>query len=317
MKADRKPGMVVSVALALGGLWLPASATGGAEPELDPARVAWSRLVFAGQRSVGQVTTAVELKVLTGSDADADLVESPHPPAISPDGARVALMSAQVEAILPFKRKNWTGRTWFRPADGAALQRIRYKPGKDGSNKTFRYSEGGVYRIRAEPRGSREVRRGPERWTDVRASYYPYGASRGGCPTVSDPFVLLYVASAAALSGGDELSACVFNKKGLYRARLKAVGTERVRAHYVEGPGKRGRQVDREAVALKVLLRARPVPGSAGKLEAFEFMGFEGGVEILLDTESGIPLEIRGMLPEIGQLSFRLIEATVNRPLAE
>jgi len=90
-----------------------------------------------------------------------------------------------------------------------------------------------------------------------------------------------------------------------------------VRAHYVEGPGKQGRQVDREAVALKVLLRARPVPGSAGKLEAFEFMGFEGGVEILLDTESGIPLEIRGMLPEIGQLSFRLIEATVNRPLAE
>jgi len=317
MKAHQKPGMVFSVALAVGGLSIPAAATGGAEPELDPTGVAWSRLVFEGQRSVGRTTMAVELKALAVADAEADLVASPHPPAMSPDGGRAALMSAEIDAILPFKRKHWTGRTWFRPVDGAALQRIRYKPGKDGSNKTYRYSEGGVYRIRAEPRGSREARRGPERWTDVRESYYPYGAVREGCATVSDPFVLLYLVSAADLSVGDALSVCVFNKKGLYRATLKPVESERIKAHYVEGPGKRGNQVDREAVALKILLTAQPVPGSAGKLEGFEFLGLEGGVEILVDSESGLPLEIRGTLPEIGRLAFRLVEATVNRPLAE
>lgn len=317
MKAHRTPGMVFCVALVLGGSSIPAAATGGAEPELDPASVAWSRLVFEGQRSVGRATAALELKALTDDDAEVDLVESSHPPAISPNEAGAALMTAEVQAILPFKRKQWTGRIWFCPLDGVALQRIRYKPGKDGSNKTYRYSEAGVHRIRAEPRGSREARRGPERWTDLRKSFYPYGAAREGCPVVSDPFVLLYLVSAAGLSRGDELNVCVFNKKGLYRARLKAVGEERVRAHYVDGSGWRDRQVDGEAVALKILLTARPAPGSRGELEGFEFLGFEGGVEILMDMESGIPLEIRGTLPEIGPLAFMLIEATVTRPFAE
>jgi len=281
--------------------------------EIDDSQVAWRRLVLRASKLFARITLEIRLAAVPATEAVVSLVPSPHGMALSPGDSEVLLATVDIESVSGFSRKKWLGNGWFRPADGSALQRVRFKPGEDGTKKIYRYSSDGVFRIVSEPNSSREAKLPPAEWTKSSERFFPFRGKSADCAKISDPFVLLYVLSSTPLSSGDRSRVCVFNKKALYFATLEVAGSERVAVDYSWESAGRETRINHKIATLKVQLTARAVDPQVEAREPFEFLGLEGEIEILVDPTSRLPVAIRGNLPSVGRLDFELSEATAAR----
>ncbi len=311
------PGRSFSVSLLVGfSLWLLVTA-GSVRPVgadgWDPARVSWEQLLFEASSSLGRVAARVELGLPAAEDMKLDPGDGGQGPLLLPEQGTVLLLSAGIDASLLLQRKHWTGRVWFLAEQGSALQRTRVKPGREGSLKLFRYGRDGVYRKRFDPKGRKEATLPPEEWSRIKTSFYPYATGSSRCEQVLDPLTLLYVLSVIDWSAETELEFCLFNKKGLYLARLKNEGRERTKVAFWEQRGASNQPVEREVDAWNVLLTSRPLDPVSKDLDPFEFLGFESEVRILLGVESGVPLRLTGEIPSVGLLTLNLTKAVLIR----
>ena len=319
MNKDRTPASIYSFVLSI---FISVFAiTSWAQPELhknlNSRQVVWRTLVLEGEKTIGHATARIILKPLSAEDAEKTLIARPGGREVTTQSVPVLLMEANVNVSFLFTHKQWTGRAWFLPKNATALQRIKHKPGQKGSYKLYRHAIDGVYRKRAKPKDAQEAKLAPEQWSRVSESFFPYGKNRSNCSSVSDPLLLLYIIAASEFSEGDKRDVCIFNKKALYQATLNAIGQERVKVDFSKRHVRGISQVNGEIVALKVLLTARPMNPQAKNLEAFEFMGFEGDVQILLTPDSLIPIRLSGKLPRLGHADFNLTEVILTHPIDE
>jgi hypothetical protein len=275
---------------------------------LDPGKLHWNGLEMKTANSAGEVV----LKVRLEKEADAaalQKVEVDGSPVLEPGDSAVLLLSVDISASFLLARKQWRGQTWALEENGAALQRVRFKPGRSGSYKRYRYAEAGVYRKRAEPKGRREARLPPERWSRTKHSYYPYAPAHRDCPMVSDPLALLYLIPAVGLHQGGRMELCVFNKHGIYQVTLQAVDTEPVKVGFPDPTSPSPEQGVREISGQRIRLTAQPLNPDNENLDPFEFIGLEGDIEFVFDPASGLPLLVRGLLPGAGASELRLTSA--------
>lgn len=294
------------------GFCVPASANGDSLEVMEaeaPRAAPWHRLAFEGEKYFRRVNAEVELRPPGPDDPPLVPADGRHGPVLLPDEQEVLFLYTRIDADA--LGKEWIGQIWFLAERGDALQRIRFKPGDDGSFKRYRYGQDGVYRKRAEPKDRTEARLPPAQWTDVRDSFYPHHHGTTACEPVVDPATLLYILTTTDWSDEEEREYCVFNKQGLHRAQLKRTGTERVRASFRQGQGDSNQTIDREFDTWKIRLTSRPLGPDSSDLDPFEFLGFEGELEILLSTESGIPLRLTGAIPRIGEVELNLTDVAV------
>ena len=119
-------------------------------------------------------------------------------------------------------------QAWLNPENAAALQRIRLRQGRKIWEKTYRYTNKGVHRLRKIPKGRRQENRPPKNWTQKKKNFYEYNLSQVSCPQVLSPSGLLYFLSAHDFSEGDSpLHLCVFSKKQLHQVSVQATGSYR------------------------------------------------------------------------------------------
>ncbi|HHH38322.1 MAG TPA: hypothetical protein ENK50_01940 [Sedimenticola sp.] len=280
-----------------------------AEMPMDPGRLGWTRLEMKAVNPVGEVTVEVRLEKGAGNDG-LRLPEAGGSPVIEPGERKILRLDMDIRASFLLKRKQWRGGAWVLQGNGAALQRVRLKAGRSGSYKRYRYAERGVYRLRSEPKGRRESRLPPERWSRARHAYYPLAPAAEGCEMVSDPLALLYLIPASGLLAGGERTFCIFNKHDVYRVTLVAAGLEPVRVGYPDpAAGADAGQGPRNIQGRRVRLTARPLDPGNRNLDPFEFIGLEGDVEFVFDPATGIPLLVRGVLPGAGESELRLVRA--------
>ncbi len=291
---------IVAVIVAL--LFLPGPV---AAAPMDPGKLRWNGLEMKAANSLGEVTVKLRLKKKADSAA-LQRSEIEGSPVLESGDRAVLLLSVDISASLLLNRKQWHGQTWVLEQSGAALQRIRFKPGRSGSYKRFRYAEAGVYRKRSEPKGRRETRLPPERWSRIKNSFYPYAPAHRDCPMVSDPLALLYLIPASGLHQGGILELCVFNKHGIYRVTLAADGTEPVKVGFPDQSLPSPGGGVREIAGQRVRLTATPLNPGNENLDPFEFIGLEGEIEFVFDPATGLPLLIRGVLPGAGPSELRL-----------
>ncbi len=301
--------VLLSLALAV----LPPSwALASSSLEIDPSRVAWSRLLLRASDARGDVSIEIRLSPVPPAELASVLATGLGRAIEPPADAPVWLMTANIE--IRDYQKNYRTDVWFVPRDASALQRRRDKVGKGANRKTFRYLLHGAYRVRLEPNGRQEAELPPEQWTIIKEHFYPYGPARADCAVLSDPALLLFIASAGVLSDeGERLDVCVFNKQTIYRARLSAAASQSLKVDYAEiGPDFRN-EIDRHITARKIRLEARP--SGAGELEPdpFEFFEMPGDIEIFLDESSRIPVQVVGTVPVFGKVVFALSEVTLRR----
>jgi hypothetical protein len=304
-KAVAGPAVLILCLVSL--MWGTAEA---ASPfDIDGAAIAWSRLEFRAASRPDDLSVEVKLSDVSPEQVAALLQSSPgDEPAPTPD-APVLQMTSTIDVFV-------TGRAyqtdiWFYPAGATPLQRRRDKTGEDANRKIFRYLADGVRRLRLEPNGSAEAKLAPENWTRVKEHFYPYGATRAGCPVLSDPNLLFFIASAGTVTGGAEpLALCVFNKQSIHRVQLSADAGGTLQADYLEIKGAAQNQVRRETAVRKIRVQAFPPEADGVSPEPFEFFEMGGEIEIDLDAENGLPLRISGEIGGLGRVDFLLSEVT-------
>ena len=285
-----------------------------AEPPVDFKRDAfpWDRLIFhpAGRRD----DMRVEVKL---SEVDPDqlpaLVDTrPDDQAASTDGASVFRMTSTVEVFM-------TGRTYetdilFLGRGMSPLQRRRDKIGDNPSRKLYRYLIDGVRRVRLEPNGNAEAELPPESWSHVKEQFFPYGPAQRECRALSDPNLLLLIASATAVTETEEpVALCVFNKKSIHPLRLLMGSGETVEVDYLETREGAQTRVREEAKVRRGRIEPLGDDSSRTDDEPFEFFEMGGVIEIDLDAGTGLPLRISGDVQGFGRAEFLLGEV-VWRP---
>lgn len=299
--------LVGLAALLVAGTWPPVAQ---ASPfDLDAAAVAWSRLVFRAAERADDLSVEVTISEVSAADLSAALSSQPGDEAAAVDG-KVLRLASSIDVFL-------TGRAyqtdiWFQPAGMSPLQRRRDKTGDDVNRKIFRYLADGVRRLRIEPNGRSEVALAPELWTGVKEHVYPFGSARDGCPLVTDPGLLFFIASAGAVTDAAPVTLCVFNKKAIYPVQLSAEPDAPLAADYLAVSGADRNQVRREARVRKIRIQALAPKGEGSDPEPFEFFEMVGEIEIDLEADSGLPLRIAGDIAGFGRVEFTLSEAVLR-----
>ncbi|MGD9245610.1 MAG: hypothetical protein PVH36_11810 [Desulfobacterales bacterium] len=283
--------------------------------KLDETRVSWTHLSFHAKNFWVEVSTDIQMKSLRASDLGAVLLASPKGTPIKPQTPQINEMT--INTIIdprfrsPVKIHN---RIWFNPTDASAIGRVRLRRGEDDFKKTYRFTEQGVFRHRIEPQNKGEARLEPDKWTDIKDTFYPYDINQLGCPGISERSVMIYIISAAAISKNNTpLTFCIFGKRQLHRVQLRKEGILPIKINYIE----KNQQVEtrKEGIlkALKMVITAQPIEPHLENGENFSFLGFHKDITIYIDPTSGLPIQASGIIPTIGKADLVLEEVESGR----
>jgi hypothetical protein len=279
-------------------------------PELDSKHVQWVHLSFHAKNFWVEVSTDIQFRSLQASDLDTVLLASPKGTPIKPQTPQAAEMTI-ITIIDPSFRSplNIHNKIWFNPEDATALGRVRLRRGDDHFKKMYRFTDQGVFRHRIEPKNDKEATLGPERWTDIKNSFYPYDLTRTGCPFVSERSLLVFILSAVDFSMNNEpLSLCVFGRRQLHRVKLQAQGLHPLNVNYIEKT--QGATIRKQGTinTLKIAITAEPMDSGLKEPENFSFLGFHNNIVIYIQPAAGLPIQAEGIIPTIGKAQLKLNE---------
>ena len=254
------------------------------------------------------VDVDVHLDYLSAGDVEAALIEARQGTALQvpAQGAYRLGNDIVIDSIVqpPVKISN---RVWFDPKDATALGRIRLRRGEDDFKKLYRFTQQGVFRHRIEPRDEQEARQDPERWTDVRDTFYAYNLDQLGCANVSERLLLIYIASAVEqFEDNKPLFLCVFAKRQLFQVKLESAGLHSLKVDYIEKNQQSKHQRKDKVDAHKIILESRPLESDLPKVENFSFLGFHKNITFYIHPTSKLPLQISGEMPRAGKVTVKL-----------
>ncbi len=295
----------------LGGF---ASLTLAQSYDFDVSQVRWSSLSFKSSNVFGAATSKVKLEGVAASSAEQLLVTPPQGVVLKPSGPQVFTLKVNtaIDPLIGSKDFSET-KVLFNSEQAAALQRIRVRTGGEKWEKTYRWTEEGVYRLRKKPDSSDEENLPRERWKNIEESFYPYDLNSMGCSFVSEPSLLLYIASAANLSTGDQpLSLCVFGKKQVHRVQINAEAGHKVEVDYVEKLSLNNTRKESMIDAMKLSIKTRPLIERQEEAEKFSFLKLVGDFDIYVEEKTKIPVLIKGKTAKFGDIDIKLQEVELK-----
>lgn len=304
----------IFMVIQLAGFSNSAQALSHSPIRLDANRVPWIHLEYGAKRFSVEVTATVQLESLPAADVEAALIESTQgvPLGASRPESYKITVNKIVDSIFrsPVKTLN---QVWFNPQDATALGRIRLRRGKDDFKKVYRFTKQGVFRHRREPKDKQETLNEPEKWTDVKDTFYAYNLAKLGCPNVSERLLLIYIASAAEISKSNQiLSLCVFGKRQLFNVRLRPEGLHSLKINFTEKIKQREVRRQGQVKALKIALEAQPLESEMEELESFSFLGFHEEIAIFIDPATNLPIQLSGKIPKVGNVTIKLLEVQLR-----
>jgi hypothetical protein len=302
--------------IQLAGLSKSAIAQSYSQIKFDQNRVPWTQLSFRIKKFSVEVNAQVQIESLPAAEVVAALIKSPQGDPIEvsrPESNRISVYY-NVDPIFlsPVKTIN---HVWFNPKDATALGRIRQRRGKEDFKKVYRFTEQGVFRHRREPKDKHETSKQPEKWTDVKDTFYAYNLAQLGCPNVIERTVLIYIASATAADlskNMQPLSFCVFGRRQLFHVRLKPEGFHSLKVDFIEKNQQGEKRRQGEVESLQISLEVQPLPSDLEKVEDFSFLGFQENIAIFTDPAAGLPIQISGIIATVGDVTIKLAEVQLK-----
>jgi hypothetical protein len=282
--------------------------------KLDPKRVPWIQLSYRIKNFSAEVNAQVQLESLPAAEVEAALIKSPQGVPIKawrPESNRITIYYIVDSIFLPPVKT--INQVWFNPKDATALGRLRQRRGNEDFKKVYRFTEQGVFRHRREPKDQQETPKQPEKWTDVKDTFYAYNLEQLGCPNVTERTVLIYIVSAAELSKSMQpLSFCVFGRRQLFHVRLKPEGIHSLKVDFIEKRQQGELRRQDEVKALKIGLEIQPLASDLEKVEDFSFLGFQENIAIFIDPVAGLPIQISGIISKVGNVTIKLNEVRLR-----
>ena len=302
------------ILLGFGVLNRPTWAESLSHIKLDPTRVSWTHLSFHAKNFWVEVSSDIQMKSLRASGLKAVLLASPKGIPIKPQTPQINEMTINTTINARFRSPvKIHNRIWFNPTDASALGRVRLRRGEDDFKKMYRFTDQGVFRHRIEPKDKGEARLEPDKWTDIKDTFYPYDINQLKCPGVSERSVLIYILSAAAISQSNQpLTICVFGKRQLHRVQLRKEGTLPIKIDYIEKNQQAQTRKEGAVSANKFTITAQPMESQIEDAENFSFLGFHKDINIYIESSSGLPIQASGIIPTVGKADLKLQKAWVK-----
>jgi hypothetical protein len=260
------------------------------------------------------MTTNVALESLPADEVKAALIANQEGVAVQIPGTGGYKLATNtiIDSIFqpPVKITN---QVWFDPRNATALGRMRLRRGEDDFKKIYRFTQQGVFRHRREPKDKQEAQQGPEKWTDVLDTFYPYNMAQLGCANVSERLLLIYIASAVEqLENNKPLFLCIFGKRQLFQVQLKSAGIHSVKIDYIEKKLQTKHHRQGDVKTHKILLETKPLESNLEKVENFSFLGILKNIAFFIDPTSKLPIQISGEIPRAGSVTLKLHEVQLR-----
>lgn len=197
----------------------------------------------------------------------------------------------------------------FDPIDGSVLKRVRLSKGKKGKEqrlKSFEYQPEAIVRERRNPGDNPDG--APEDWplTSRMDVNYPESASEF---VVTNPHLLILLAERLQAQGpGASQEVLVHTDRNFYRVRMTTGNGIPIDASYgVSGDSSFSGKRDTMAVALQV-----DPEGQLAEKPDFSVLGLSGDIILFFDKVTGLPLQVRGTAPRIGDTDINLKSVTLR-----
>jgi hypothetical protein len=276
--------------------------------EIDADAVLWNHLSYRAKSIIGKMTTDIKLTILPAEEAADLLMAAPGGGAVPTSGVTVCSIKthSNINPLLGFK-EILTIQSWIDSIGAAALQRIRQRLGKEKWQKSYRYTDKGVYRLKKMPKDSKEAILPLEKWTKARESFYPYEPANPGCSAVLEPSGLLLVASVIKQWQQESpLNLCVFNKKQLHQVKVSVGELRRLKVNYIVKSGNHQTRRNTAVDAIQISFEPSSLAQNNQEPEEFSFLGLKGDFDIFLDPNSYLPVQVSGKIATFGKIDIRL-----------
>jgi hypothetical protein len=295
----------VAALRAIGGVALAAvlaSAASGVET-LGP--VSWRRVELGASKLLLSATTSLSVQRLPAERAGALLRRVPEGTPVPVPGPEVIALTT--DTALPFGRHEVT-TVLLDPASGAVLQGDKLVTGRKPYQKVFRYTREGFFFWRAAPASPGEEESSPEGWSKRRARLVRAVAPLPAGAVVTDSYALLYLVSAAGLNRqGSAFTAFILADDQPVELRFEAGGLVQQDADYQERRAGDSRRRRGPVLLRTVVVKARALSGQPGGGDVdLGFLGMRGGVRILVEAGTGLPVQVVGRTDAVGELTVNL-----------
>ncbi len=275
---------------------------------IGPDRVPWRLLSFKAKSSLGKLETDVQLAISPAGETAELLAAEPQYEAVQASGSGIVSITVHSNGdSLLGSREELKTQSWFTPKDIAALQRVRVRQGKQLWRKSYRFTRGGVYRVRKKPADEHEQGMAPDQWTSVRKVFYAYNGKDSTCPVILEPSGLLYLASVLDFERQQfPLSICVFDKKQLHHVKISSDPDQALEVDYLEKAQDTGTRIQKSINVVKLSFEPHPLSSPDLEPETFSFLGLKGNFDIFSDKASRIPVQISGRGSSFGDVDILL-----------
>lgn len=268
----------------------------------------WRTLEYHKEYFWVKASTTLSLKPVASGQAAASWVQPANSTALKPQAAQVWQL-AVVSAIASNQEKIVE---WLDPQSFGLYQRSRLSEGKEKRFKNYRFLAQGVHRLRRAPVPGEESKPSKS-WSQTTAQTIPYPAALAQPVALTSPQALLAIASMAPLAKtGDSWRGYIYTDLDFFEATLTVSGTETVPQAFTLTAKTSTCRVKANKTALVVDLSTRYI-GDKAQEDAFDLLGMTGKISILVDTETRLPVRLRGVAPRLGYTNLDLAKASSDR----
>lgn len=271
---------------------------------LADASACWEELRFsAGQ---GWATATTTLRFSTIPSSEAALVTAAGGRDLLPGGESVGLLEAELNAM----RSRGELQTWFDPISGVALQSRRVGFGKDSRLKSHRFLAGAVRRERRAPDAA-DASGTPETWPLTSASEIALPPDVGGRAVITPLMLLSRAAALGMRPKTGKVDYVVFTDTQAYRVMLESRNEETINTSFSLDRGRGPEAINGSRTVRRVDLRPHLL-GDKAEEEPFSLLELEGETALMIDRETGLPLQIRGNWLRVGKVTVNLASARLR-----
>lgn len=203
---------------------------------------------------------------------------------------------------------SWNGekkRLTMSAADGQLLQRSRYSKGNSERIKIYDYLPQHIARERRDP--GEIDNQAPEDWplsNRVRIKYPQLSEN----VVITDSYALLVLADRFKDSAEKSMQVIVQTDFNFYQVRMTHSIDITIPVDYKIKGGKR---ISGPRKASTVTLLVEPL-GELHEEPDFDLMGLHGRLILLFDKETGVPVQLRGSAPRIGDVQIDLKQVVMR-----
>ncbi len=275
-------------------------------------RLAWSQLHFKMSIMGLPLHAKIGLSILDNNEIKSRLIDPEQGQGVPP-GHFVLMLDITSSFI---SDKDIHTRLFLNPDDASVLQRTRLELTKgDERYKAYRFTDEGIFILRRKPR-PRENNHPYGHWSDIKTYFEPYPGRLDQYQIISDTSALLYIGSTAAFDKpNDKKRFIAYFDDDFHVITIEYAGLESIRADFTaqKGGGAPPQHIMSYRDASQLIIHAHPL-GHPREKSTLQIAGLEPPVKLFVDRELGIPLELRGSLGFMGEVSLRLHEVTLRRP---